>query len=430
MKKSFTLLVFLFIATEAYPQFTFLGLSHTKTTDLTRFGDTLYASTQDGIFKRSVFAIDTNWMACGMQGNHVVQTLIPDHSTLISLVEIDSSFQNLLYKSTDSGNSFSLLCQDTSTINNYQFLNQLAHPEGNYDTLYLLSQSLRTFDGGLNWTTLSLVQNTNRFITVDPSDHSRIIFGGETFILSPFIQVSEDFGDSWNFPMMSGFFGGDNCVHDMEFDGNEWYAAGEGVICKTTDGGESWIQLQNSWSFPPQFSLYNFDIEISQADKNNIYVTGTNNFVTEVPLILSMNKGIDWDTISFPAAIPGLPEMNCLTVVNMSSHERVYLGGNGIYSYDNVPSRIKENSATKRIGLYPNPAGKELHISIDTKIFLRNDFLSLRIIDALGREVYAARLYDEENTISLHDLPSNLYFVCLLDDKSGRVDSEKLLVKE
>jgi len=60
----------------------------------------------------------------------------------------------------------------------------------------------------------------------------------------------------------------------MAFNGTDWFAVGEGVIGKTTDGGNSWNQLLNTWSYPTQWNLYIFDIEFSPADKKQTLCYG------------------------------------------------------------------------------------------------------------------------------------------------------------
>src|SRR4051812_21550468 len=81
----------------------YIGLGQTQTTDITIHGDSMYASTYDGLYKTAINPgwINVNWIQCGMQGRHVVQTFVPDYHTFISLVEIDSTGTTQIYKSSD-----------------------------------------------------------------------------------------------------------------------------------------------------------------------------------------------------------------------------------------------------------------------------------------------------------------------------------------
>ena len=87
-------------------QWNYMGLCSTQLTDLTIYHDTIYASTYDGIYKKNVLSADTAWLACGLQGNHVVQTLVPDYKTFICVVEIGNTGSTQIYKSTTLLSSF------------------------------------------------------------------------------------------------------------------------------------------------------------------------------------------------------------------------------------------------------------------------------------------------------------------------------------
>ncbi|MDD4645058.1 MAG: hypothetical protein PHY99_03635, partial [Bacteroidales bacterium] len=83
MRIFFTSILLLLSTLAGSGQWSYLGLSTTSTTDLTIYGDTIYASTYNGIYKKGLKSTDTLWSACGLQGNHVIQTLVPDYLTFI-----------------------------------------------------------------------------------------------------------------------------------------------------------------------------------------------------------------------------------------------------------------------------------------------------------------------------------------------------------
>ena len=132
--KSFLILLFLCQSYFSFAQWSYIGLAHAgQITNLTIYNDTLYASTHDGIYKKHVFSLDTNWFACGMQGNRVVQTLVRDSQNFVCVVEIGVTKTTQIYKSSNGGSTFNLMNTDTSDYNNYQYLNAMTHPEGNYE---------------------------------------------------------------------------------------------------------------------------------------------------------------------------------------------------------------------------------------------------------------------------------------------------------
>jgi hypothetical protein len=415
----------------SFAQWSYIGLAHAgQTTNLTIYNDTIYASTYDGIYKKHVFSIDTNWVPCGMQGNHVVQTLVRDLQNFVCVVEIGLTKTTQIYKSSNGGSTFNLMNTDTSNYNNYQYLNAVAHPEGNYDTLYFLNHQLKTFDGGITWDTIANYDNfSNRFIKVNPVNHNQLIIGGETWILSGFLQASPDQGNNWSIPSMIGYFSGDNCVHDMVIDNNNlWTTAGEGVICRTIDGGNNWTQLLNVWNWPQQWGIYMWDIEVSPADNNKMYVTGSiSGGGSRVPLFYSQNNGATWDTLS-TAANFSQSFIRCLAVKNIPSGDKVFLGGTGVYVYQNNFSSTGINGLNKitSIAVFPNP------FSITTTLQLSQVLNrgTLTIYNMHGQAVKRIdNLIGQTVIFNRGNLASGLYFVQLSQDNKI-IASDKILIKD
>ena len=402
-----------------------MGLGNTKITDLTIYNDTIYASTFNGIYKKNILSSDTNWIACGMQGNHVIQTLVPDYQTFISVVEINASYTTQIYKSVNRGSSFSLMRNSISFGNTYNFLDKIAHPEGNYDTLYFLDHWLRTFDGGMTWDTLSnIIDLVNRFIIVNPENHSQIIIGGETVIFSPYLQTSMDYGDTWvRLPIMDMYFSGDNVVHDMIIDGNDWFAVGEGVIGVTSEGGDTWEQLLNLLEYPPHWGLYITDIEFSPTDKNILYATGFGNWADIIPLLYSSDRGMTWDTLSCNSAnlpVGSLTYVTCLAVKSMYDHDKVFIGGKGVYKYENIITGIINPIPEDRFSTYPNPTSGKFRSTVPP------DAIQVQIINMYGKVIETWNVKGEtELNFELSD--SGVYFVQITTSKVRK--TQKVIIR-
>ncbi len=409
-------------------QWSFLGLSGTQVSNLTICSDTIYASTYDGIYRKHVLSIDTFWAPCGMQKNHVVQTLVPNSQTFISLVEIGSTGSSQIYKSTDGGVSFALMDTSVGQIG-YKFLHKLAHPEGNYDTLYAINHGRKTFDGGAHWDTLSDM-TWGHFIEVNPANHSQIISGGESLMMNAVLHSSSDYGITWTAANMNGYFSGDNALHALAFNGNDWFGVGEGVICKTTDGGDNWAQLINTWSYPAQWQLYIFGIEFSPADKNRIYATGDGRGTYDVPLLYSTDYGQSWDTLSYPS--PYMPQIHALAVKNTANGDRLFLGGSGVFSYENIFTGVRDPDVGRpgRYSLsnnYPNPFNPSTSISFSIPV---RSHIHLRVYNVLGQLITTLADADKSpGTYSVSwnagDLPGGIYFYRL---EAGRYGETRKMV--
>ncbi len=358
MKHVYLIFAFLISSICSLAQWTNLGLNAFLVNDLTVYADTLYASTENGIYKKHLYSLDSAWTSCGMQGNNVVQTLVENHQTFYSLITIDGTYTNQLYKSLDGGLSFELMTESISNNNEYQFLDQMATPPNDFSTFYLLNHQLKSEDGGSTWEPLNNSQNTDRFIMVNPTNTAQVIIGGEADFFNPIVQVSDDYGETWDFPAMTGYFAGDNALHDIAIDGDTWYAAGEGVICKTEDEGENWVQLLNWFTLESIYALYYTNIDFSPASTDVVYVTGLNNTnANEVPLLISENQGATWDTIHYQSP-PAVQRVQCMTVEHMNNTDYVYIGGKGVLLYNRQVTGVLNAKSPLNFSLFPNPSAE------------------------------------------------------------------------
>lgn len=415
--KYFILILTIFSLSSTNAQINYLGLGYTSTTDLTIYNDTIYASTYNGLYKKSVFSIDTNWVACGLQGNHIVQTLVKDYSTFISVVEIGASKKTRIHKSINGGQSFQLILSDTTLIDNYQWLDHIANPLNNFDTLYSLNHMKKTYDGGFTWYPISYY--SRRFIKVHPVKHNEIFMGGENMIFFPELQQSSNYGNLFTPIMMAGYFGGDNVVHDMEFIGNRWIGVGEGVISYTDDGGQNWTQAIITWSYPKPWSMYITDIEKSTTGK--LYASGESGGANRIGLFYSASNGVSFDTISFPSFNNTNPLIKCIAINSTNTSDNIYFGGNGVYLFkNNLSSILSIEYRNQFINIYPNPSTNgnfTIRISdTDTKIKFWT------ITDILGRSVISG------NSTNINISREGVFILTVLTNKGPMM--KKLICKE
>jgi len=396
------------IALQGQGQTYYLGLGNTKTTDLFIYGDTIYAGTYDGIFKKNLYSFDTNWTPCGLQGNHVVQIVAANYQKFIAVVEIGNLKKTRIHKSINGGNTFSLILADTSFQNNYQYLDHIAYSGNNIDTIYSLCHMKKTFNGGNTWS--PILYSSLRFIKVHAAHSNELFMGGETMIFSPEIKHSSDFASTFSNVNMSGFFGGDNSVHDMEFVENRWIGVGEGVISYTDDNGTHWNQAINTWSYPAGWGLYILDIEKSKH--GNLYASGESFYGNRVNYFASNNNGESWDTVSFPSVHNINPSIKCIALFDNVTSDYLFLGGNGVYLTNNPVSHVNEFIKESKISIYPNPSSDgNFYIQTDDRI------ISWTIYNMLGQPILSGK----DNTFQLQ---KKNFYIIIIETNRGRKTSK------
>jgi hypothetical protein len=156
-----------------------------------------------------------------------------------------------------------------------------------------------------------------------------------------------------------------------------------------------------------------WDIEVSPADNNKIYVTGSvSSGLSQIPLFYSQNNGATWDTLSTTATISH-PFINCLAVKNIPSGDKVFLGGNGVYVYENNFTGINELVLKTSTIVFPNPFSSSTILHADN--IFKN--LTLTIHNSIGQQVKQLNNVSGQTvTLYRENLPSGLYILRLTQD--------------
>lgn len=144
---------------------------------------------------------------------------------------------------------------------------------------------LKSADFGKSWSLVSNVIFENETycgFEIHPLDSDILLQHGESFIMSPQIQISYNGGKDWigsygypdpdiKIPDIPDY--SENCIHDIAFhptDINTWIFGGEGVIAKTTDKGATWSAKGDSWG-------YHYSTLYDSNNPDVIYSLGQNN---------------------------------------------------------------------------------------------------------------------------------------------------------
>ena len=383
----FVLLLFT-IGTFANAQWSFLGLRNKEVGDIKIFGDTIYAGTDDGIFKHSLSSMDTSWSPLGLQGKAIRTVLVLGGGEMFAVRNLwNTNDSVLVYKTLDGGGNWSATFTSSvtgsgnGTDNLFDIIDN--HP-GSGDTLYLIDVGVpaiyKTTTSGDTWQKVYDMQWRYRFIKVHSSVPGQLWFGGEGAIFNPILFTSPDYGVTWTMVDLGRVFEGDNACHTLMVDPTDkqtWYIPGEGKVVKTTDAGSTWnIILRNNF--------YDFDMAISPIQSNSLYVIGG------IDLFRSNDAGVHWDTLSCPSVDSCASSFLDLEVKANGGSDIVIIGtGNGVYRYDSQPDAVDQTgsnvpSTFQLTQNVPNPFNPSTKIQFSIS---HSANVVLKIFDVLGIEI-------------------------------------------
>ncbi|RMD50439.1 MAG: T9SS C-terminal target domain-containing protein [Ignavibacteria bacterium] len=259
-----------------------------------------------------------------------------------------TSFSNGVYKSTNSGNSWSAINSGLGT------------------------------DAAGAWV-----------IRIDPNDNKTLYLGINNFGNGGGLYKSTDSGNNWN--KISAF--PDLDVLDIAFDktnkiiycsGTEnydWSVAGG--LYKSTDGGNSWMQISGL----PRIA----DIEIDNTNPDIIYILSQPWYSvwlpdTPVGVLKSTDGGITWNNVT-----GNLNHAFGLFIkLNPYNHNQIYVGtgGGGLWMAENL-TEVRKEAFEIPINFslhqnYPNPFNPETNIQFDVP---QVSDVKLEIYNILGQRV-------------------------------------------
>lgn len=228
-------------------------------------GETAYFPTSNGIYSISLTDVGTGWTRQGFEGENLIECA---HKGEEWLAITRNRGERLLLRSTDNGKTF----EDYTPYSffrepKYRNVARLCQDPENPDVIYMISGYagiLKSTDFGKSWSLVSNVIFENETycgFEIHPLDSDILLQHGESFIMSPQIQISYNGGKDWigsygypdpdiKIPDIPDY--SENCIHDIAFhptDINTWIFGGEGVIAKTTDKGATWSAKGDSWGY-------------------------------------------------------------------------------------------------------------------------------------------------------------------------------------
>lgn len=132
---------------------------------------------------------------------------------------------------------------------------------------------------------------------------------------------------------------------------------------------------------------------------------------------------MSWDTTSFAPFDVSNPEMRCLQVKNNSTGDLIYLGGHGVYRYENNITGITESERNSEILIYPNPVNDIIYISLNN--FTREKTL-LTLTDLFGKKLKEVELVSDKISLNLKE-PNGIYLVTISTDTN--IYTRKIIIQ-
>tara|TARA_B100000508_G_scaffold141074_1_gene145957 strand:+ start:16350 stop:17579 length:1230 start_codon:yes stop_codon:yes gene_type:complete len=233
------------------------------------------------------------------EGLRVNEITFPSRDVAYSYMDRGSG-QQLLYKSTDAGLSWTKISSDTivfknSNLHNLSFVNEdigfIAFAKFSpRRSTYLY----KTKDGGNSWDSIGPGATQNG------SGVARVNFPSEQvgyYATANKVFSTKNGGSSWKTKTLAGFsYGG---VKDMDFYDNDYGIVGawdgsfayKGAIYTTSNGGNTWDSLV--------FDSSNTSIGKVQQVSNNLAIAmEENNWFYGQRIYKTFNQGASWDTVT------------------------------------------------------------------------------------------------------------------------------------
>ncbi|MCZ6702351.1 MAG: T9SS type A sorting domain-containing protein [Ignavibacteria bacterium] len=418
----------------------------------------------------NTFAQYPQWrLANGIEGTHIAAiTIFPNNPD--TLYAVGRGF----FRSTDRGehwDSLSGFLAVGSALKTDPFNPNIIYASSvgiaNYDIVI-------STDGGQTWTTIFFVTGlfSAPFIEIDPKDRKTVYVG-----VGPCeVWRSSDYGQTWDSVTVPQIY----CIINFKIapsndsimyaaygigilkstdKGNSWtqtaiptgahflavhpknpdivYAAisvGESRgVYKTTDGGQTWDQLNNGLDSLQGYGWIN-TIVINPNEPETIYLgVSSSNSNTQNPILF---RSIDGANSWYPFD-DGLPEYGSVRSIAIDTlNERIYLGvsagsGGGVYIYDGLTSIDTKTVQTPNEFLlyqnYPNPFNPATTIEYSIP---KASFVELKIYDILGGEVVSLVKENKPSgkysvKFNASNLPSGIYFYRIV---SGNFTATKKLI--
>lgn len=321
------------------PEWARSGLKGHDVQSLKARSGVLYATTDDGVYRRALDG-GGGWTAAGLQGKTVVDLTWRSDGAFLAGVRYEGEATGpVLYKGASTSTFEWSPYDEGYGPEDRRRVRALAAIPGSRDTVLARSSKnvARSIDGGAHWTSTwkdwDQIGYQDPLLYVSPHDPSVVFAGGESPSFQPYLVRSDDYGTSWTSP--SGVStGGDNAVYSIIEHPEEpgrFLLGMEGHVLRSDDGGHSWSVAYR----PPEYT-YVFDFAARTVEGQTVvYAAGAEDGTQGGLLTLhrTTDFGDHWDRIPY-AEGPESTAIRAIALVGDGDQTRLYLGTmDGVYVY-------------------------------------------------------------------------------------------------
>ncbi len=390
----------------------------------------LYGGTQDNSSMRTMTGNVDDWEI--IFSGDGFKTLVDPLDN--SYVYTESQYGNFV-RSTNGGNTFMPAMSGIGFSDRFNWNTPVVFDPNNPEILYLGSNKLyKTVNRAVSWTPVSqdltknnpqlnLTYGTITTISVSPLNGDVIYVGTD----DGNVQVTTNGGLEWSlitstlpnrwvtsvladpddvngaYVTLSGYRHGTNTGH----------------IYKTTDQGETWVDI--SGDLP--------DMPVNELLK--VAATGVLYIATDIGVFCSVNEGLTWDLLgeNLPALVVNdicYHDLENILVAGTFGRGMFRITPDHYVGYEELTEIPVLNA-----NVFPNPCESQTMLTLDIP---QQDHYNILLFDQSGRMVnmvFDGQLYMGSTSVSIdmEGIPSGMYVVLIISEK-GKLQQKVKIVKE
>lgn len=390
------------------------ALPYTSLSFITPAGNNLFAATTTHVYRSQNNGVSWNII----NENITANSFFVEHMIVINgelYIIIDQSSTYTLYKSSDGGNTFSVVAVDTDSGNLTSYFS--------YNPQFIATRQnsqpriRKSNDDGASWTTTTIL-NHNGNTTTESARVNSLHKAGDYLIahVSKGYMLSTDNGDNWTWnhnTLSPASVGGWNGRLIRSFYDNHHFATNPTYrvdIMESTDDGATWAYMETG--LPPVGNPTTYGSIYTLGNRIYLQITDANTENAFRFYFLEENSN-SW---TLDAQMDGLPSV-ATTLVQQGETIYAAIPGGGLWKVSVAtvgfePIEIQNIS----INVYPVPARHQITVDLSTSRFVVGSHL--QITDINGKIVFAKNISSPIEQINVEHFSRGIYNLTVANEKT------------